>query len=179
MWAYRANVRAGEDVNILPVADGSSWPGGLPRFDYWPFDSHRLVRMNYDSDVRRLAPELVTDPAQIVQANAVRDRSLPAAVPSVSTRSVSTPTCDPCDRTREDPACLREHSENHCEHHRASVIGPPAPAWGRHLVDRGGLRSLVTPVVGSMTGSGRITPRERQSACQSAPPHPRTASTPR
>ncbi len=81
VWAYRSSIEAGEDVNILPIVDGSSWPEGIPRFDYWLFDSHQLVRMNYDSDGRMLDPELVTDPDQIVQANVIRDRALHAAVP--------------------------------------------------------------------------------------------------
>ncbi|MBB6121208.1 DUF6879 family protein [Nocardiopsis algeriensis] len=78
--AYRSNVKAGEDVNILPVDEGK-WPQGIPRFDYWLFDSHQLVRMNYTPDGTMLTPELVTDPEQIVQANAIRDRALHLAIP--------------------------------------------------------------------------------------------------
>lgn len=78
--AYRSNVKAGEDVNILPVGEGS-WPEGIPRFDYWLFDSHQLVRMNYAPDGTMLTPELVTDPEQIIQANVVRDQALHLATP--------------------------------------------------------------------------------------------------
>ncbi len=80
VWAYRTNVKAGEDVNILPISAGS-WPEGIPRYDYWLFDSERLVRMNYAPDGTMLAPELVTEPAEVVQANAVRDRALHLATP--------------------------------------------------------------------------------------------------
>jgi hypothetical protein len=81
VWGYRSNVKAGEDVNILPIPEGSPWPEGIPRSDYWLFDSHQLVRMNYALDGAMLAPELVTDPEQIVQANAVRDRALHMSIP--------------------------------------------------------------------------------------------------
>jgi hypothetical protein len=80
VWAYRSSVSAGEDVNILPVAEGA-WPEGIPQSDYWLFDSRRLVRMNYAPDGTMLAPELVCDPQEIVRANAVRDRALHRAIP--------------------------------------------------------------------------------------------------
>ncbi|MGW5880321.1 DUF6879 family protein [Nocardiopsis terrae] len=80
VWAYRSSVRAGEDVNILPISEGS-WPEGIPQSDYWLFDSERLVRMNYAQDGTMLTPELVTDPDEIVRANAVRDRALHLATP--------------------------------------------------------------------------------------------------
>jgi hypothetical protein len=79
-WAYRSNVAAGEDVNILPVAEGE-WPEGIPRWDFWLFDSVRLLRMNYTPDGTMLAPELVTEPDRVLQANAVRDRALHLSVP--------------------------------------------------------------------------------------------------
>lgn len=80
VWAYRASVKAGEDVNILPIGEGP-WPEGIPRFDYWLFDSERLVRMNYASDGTMLTPELISEPDEIVRANAVRDRALHLATP--------------------------------------------------------------------------------------------------
>ncbi|WDZ93138.1 DUF6879 family protein [Nocardiopsis sp. HUAS JQ3] len=80
VWGYRSNVKAGEDVNILPVREGS-WPEDVPRSDYWLFDSERLVRMNYAPDGTMLTPELVGDPKQIVRANAVRDRALHLSTP--------------------------------------------------------------------------------------------------
>lgn len=78
--AYRLSVRAGEDVRILTAAEGG-WPEGLPRWDYWLFDSHRLLRMNYAPDGTMLTPELVADPEQVVAANVWRDRALHHAVP--------------------------------------------------------------------------------------------------
>ncbi|WP_231640856.1 DUF6879 family protein [Nocardiopsis sp. NRRL B-16309] len=80
VWAYRSSVAAGEEVNILPVAE-DAWPEGIPRFDFWLFDSTRLLRMNYTRDGTMLAPELVTDPAQVLWANEVRDRALHMSMP--------------------------------------------------------------------------------------------------
>ncbi|WP_017569708.1 DUF6879 family protein [Nocardiopsis halotolerans] len=80
VWGYRSSVKAGEDVNILPVNEGV-WPEGIPHSDYWLFDSEQLVRMNYAPDGTMLTPELVTDPEQIVRANAVRDRALHMSIP--------------------------------------------------------------------------------------------------
>lgn len=80
VWAYRPSVEAGEDVHVLPVSEGA-WPEGVPRFDYWLFDSERLVRMDYAPDGTMLTPELVTGPDEIVRANAVRDRALHLSTP--------------------------------------------------------------------------------------------------
>ena len=64
-WAYRHTVAAGEDVRIIAVPEGQE-PAGLPRFDYWLFDSSTLVRMNYADDGTFLSAELVADPEQTV-----------------------------------------------------------------------------------------------------------------
>lgn len=80
VWAYRASVEAGEDVRVLPVGKGS-WPEGIPRYDFWLFDSEHLVRMNYAPDHTMRTPELVLEPDEIVRANTVRDRALHLATP--------------------------------------------------------------------------------------------------
>lgn len=80
VWAYRASVEAGEDVRVLPTAEGS-WPEGIPRCDFWLFDSEHLVRMNYAPDHTMFLPELLLDPDEIVRANAVHDRALHLATP--------------------------------------------------------------------------------------------------
>ncbi|TDQ49270.1 DUF6879 family protein [Actinorugispora endophytica] len=79
-WGYPRNVAAGEDIRILAVPEGE-WPEGIPRLDYWLFDSHRLLRMNYGPDGSMLTPELVEDPEQVVAANLWRDRALHLSVP--------------------------------------------------------------------------------------------------
>ncbi|GAB3214100.1 DUF6879 family protein [Marinactinospora thermotolerans] len=79
-WSYRHTVRAGEDVRILPV-DATGWPDGLPRSDYWLFDSSVLVWMDYAADGAFRSAELVDDPAAVVQANLWRDRAIHLSIP--------------------------------------------------------------------------------------------------
>lgn len=98
--AYRSNVEAGEDVNILPIGEGS-WPEGIPRFDYWLFDSERLVRMNYAPDGTMLTPEPVSEPDELVRANAVRDRALHLATPFSEHEKRFDIDMRPCDEHRE------------------------------------------------------------------------------
>jgi len=77
---YADSVAAGEDVRILPVTSAADWPAGLPREDYWLFDSRDLWVMNYDQDGRFLHAELVTDEAQVVVHNYWRDLAVHHAV---------------------------------------------------------------------------------------------------
>ncbi|PSK85954.1 hypothetical protein CLV63_13713 [Murinocardiopsis flavida] len=77
---YRHSAPAGEQIRILAVQDGE-WPQGLPHLDYWLFDSHQLVRMDYRADDLLLTPVLVTDPEQIVAANTWRDRAIHLSIP--------------------------------------------------------------------------------------------------
>ncbi|URM95448.1 hypothetical protein LUW76_14575 [Actinomadura madurae] len=79
-WSYEHTVPAGEDVRIIPVRQGE-WPEGLPHYDYWLFDSCRLVTMHYEEDGAFAAAEIVDDPAKIVQANYWRDLAVSRAVP--------------------------------------------------------------------------------------------------
>jgi hypothetical protein len=67
-------------VRIIPVRQGE-WPEGLPRYDYWLFDSCRLVTMHYEGDGAFRAAEIVDDPEKIVQANLWRDLAVSRAVP--------------------------------------------------------------------------------------------------
>jgi hypothetical protein len=65
MWSYAPNVRASEDIRILPIQPGQ-WPD-LPHQDYWLFDSRDLWIMAYDADGRFVCAELVPDPAEVVR----------------------------------------------------------------------------------------------------------------
>lgn len=76
-WSYGLNVGAGEDVRVLPAP----WPTGLPERDYWLFDSRVLARMRYEPDGRMTGVEIVSDPAEIVEACYWRDAALHAAIP--------------------------------------------------------------------------------------------------
>ncbi|MBW8485551.1 DUF6879 family protein [Actinomadura parmotrematis] len=79
-WSYEHTVPAGEDVRIIAVPQGV-WPEGLPRFDYWLFDSCRLVTMHYEDDGAFSYAELVDDPERIVEANRLRDLAVARSVP--------------------------------------------------------------------------------------------------
>lgn len=60
---------AGEDIRYLRRDEA----GGLPDYDYWLFDSSKLVRMHFDQDENFLGGEVIEDPAVIVAHNYWRD----------------------------------------------------------------------------------------------------------
>lgn len=67
---------AGEDIRYLRRDDAS----GLPDYDYWLFDSSKLVRMRFDDDENFLGGKLIEDPAEIVKHNYWRDAAWHLAV---------------------------------------------------------------------------------------------------
>jgi hypothetical protein len=77
---YEGNVAAGEDIRILPVAEGE-WPDGIPDYDFWLFDSSRLYLMNYEPDGTFAGATRVGDPGRIVAACQARDAALHHATP--------------------------------------------------------------------------------------------------
>jgi len=80
---YPANIAAGDDVRIWPEPPGG-WPPGLPRYDYWLFDSHDLWVMNYTGDGAFEYAELVDDVDggwTVVDASYWRDAALHSAIP--------------------------------------------------------------------------------------------------
>jgi hypothetical protein len=79
-WAYADNVAAGEDIRILAVREGE-WPAGLPRHDFWLYDSNRVGVLHYDPDGRLYRAEIVRDPAEVVRHAAWRDVALHYAIP--------------------------------------------------------------------------------------------------
>ena len=70
------NIAAGEDIRYLARGNAP----GLPDYDYWLFDSSKLVVMRFDKTDRFIGGELVEDPAEIVQANYWRDAAWHKAV---------------------------------------------------------------------------------------------------
>ncbi|MFC1419364.1 DUF6879 family protein [Streptacidiphilus cavernicola] len=60
---------AGEDIRYLRRDEAAD----LPDYDYWLFDSYKLVRMHFDDDENFLGGELIEDPAVVVQHNYWRD----------------------------------------------------------------------------------------------------------
>lgn len=79
-WAYAPNARAGEDIRVIAVPEGS-WPEDLPHHDYWLFDSRDLYAMHYEADGTWQGAEPVEDPAQVVSACYWRDAALYRAMP--------------------------------------------------------------------------------------------------
>lgn len=67
---------AGEDIRYLPRDRAA----GLPSYDYWLFDSRKLVRMHFNSDMTFLGGEVITDPAVVVQHSYWRDAAWHHAV---------------------------------------------------------------------------------------------------
>ncbi|WP_370468549.1 DUF6879 family protein [Streptacidiphilus sp. P02-A3a] len=67
---------AGEDIRYLPRGEVAE----LPDYDYWLFDSRKLVRMHFDDDENFLGGEIIEDPAVIVQHNYWRDAAWHYAV---------------------------------------------------------------------------------------------------
>ena len=83
-WGYPYSVSAGEDVRILAVSEGEAWPEDVPHWDFWLYDSHRLIDMHYDRDGDWLGVEPVEAPSRIVAANRARDAALHQSVPWVT-----------------------------------------------------------------------------------------------
>lgn len=74
-----SNNAAGEDIRYL--ARDQARAVGLPKHDYWLFDSRKLAMMHFnDEDDRFLGVEIVEEPAMIVQHNYWRDAAWHYAV---------------------------------------------------------------------------------------------------
>jgi hypothetical protein len=63
------NLTAGEDIRYLERGNTPDLPG----YDYWLFDSSKLIAMRFDEADRFVGGENIEDPAEIVQANYWRD----------------------------------------------------------------------------------------------------------
>lgn len=71
-YAYaKYNNEAGEDIRYL--LRESARNAGLPNYDYWLFDSRRLLRMHFDDEDNLLNCEFIDDPVDIVRHNYWRD----------------------------------------------------------------------------------------------------------
>lgn len=67
---------AGEDIRYL-VRDQAV---GLPDYDYWLFDSRKLVQMHFDEAENFLGGEIIEDATEIVKHNYWRDAAWHLAV---------------------------------------------------------------------------------------------------
>ncbi|MBB4910683.1 DUF6879 family protein [Actinophytocola algeriensis] len=67
---------AGEDIRYLPRDQAAD----LPDYDYWLFDSRKLVRMLFDDAENFLGAEVIDDPVEVVAHNYYRDAAWHRAV---------------------------------------------------------------------------------------------------
>jgi hypothetical protein len=78
VWASQFTTAAGEDIRYLERDRAEA--EGLPRHDYWLFDSRTLVWMHFDDTDRCVGCEVIDDPTVIVQHNYWRDAAWHHAV---------------------------------------------------------------------------------------------------
>lgn len=83
-WSYAHSVSAGEDVRIIPVAEGAAWPRDVALSDFWLFDDAELFTMRYDTDGMWLGVAHLTDPGAARIACQQRDAALRLAQPWVT-----------------------------------------------------------------------------------------------
>jgi hypothetical protein len=76
--AYPGNIKAGESIGIIDLADQEST--GLPDHDFWLFDDHDVYRMHYTPEGKFIGGELL--PAErLTEYQGYRDLALTRAVP--------------------------------------------------------------------------------------------------
>src|SRR5262249_10189016 len=74
LWSYviaQHNITAGEDIRYLWAQRARE--EGLPNYDYWWFESRKLLRIYFDGSDRFLGGEIIKDAAEIVRHNYWRD----------------------------------------------------------------------------------------------------------
>ncbi|MGL5811134.1 MAG: DUF6879 family protein [Nocardioides sp.] len=69
MWVAGYTCEAGDDIRYLTRDRAAE----LPTYDYWLFDSHKLLRMRFADDDQFIGAEFIDDPADIVRHNYWRD----------------------------------------------------------------------------------------------------------
>lgn len=80
-WSYAHSVAAGEDVRIIPLAEGEAWPPEVPLSDFWLFDDTELFGMRYEADGTWLGVVHLTDPGAALIACQQRGAALRLAQP--------------------------------------------------------------------------------------------------
>ncbi len=83
-WSYAHSVAAGEDVRIIPLAEGGAWPLDVPLRDFWLFDDTELFGMCYDADGTWIGVAHLTDPSAALVACQQREAALRLAQPWVT-----------------------------------------------------------------------------------------------
>jgi uncharacterized protein DUF6879 len=78
---YRPIVAAGEDVRVIVVPEGGSWPDRLPLYDFFIFDERDVWRMHYNDDDTFAGAEQLDGEDLLAQHLRWRDRALELAIP--------------------------------------------------------------------------------------------------
>ncbi|MFL6140955.1 MAG: DUF6879 family protein [Labedaea sp.] len=79
IWVSGFTSEAGDDIRYL--ARDQADDAGLPKHDFWLFDSRKLVMMHFGDDDRFEAAEVIEDPLAVVEHNYWRDAARHHAVP--------------------------------------------------------------------------------------------------
>ncbi|MDX8035646.1 hypothetical protein SK803_36050 [Lentzea sp. BCCO 10_0856] len=69
MWVAGFTREAGDDIRYVTREQAVE----LPQYDYWLFDSRKLVKMHFGDDGRFAHGEVIEDPAVVVEHNYWRD----------------------------------------------------------------------------------------------------------
>lgn len=69
MWVAGYTREAGDDIRYITREQAA----GLPNYDFWLFDSRKLLKMRFTDDDQFLGAEVIEDPAEIVRHNYWRD----------------------------------------------------------------------------------------------------------
>lgn len=69
MWVAGYTREAGDDIRYITRDQAAN----LPDYDYWLFDSCKLLKMRFTDDDQFIGAEVIEDPAEIVQHNYWRD----------------------------------------------------------------------------------------------------------
>jgi hypothetical protein len=77
-WGYVGNVRAGEDIRILDLADQDV--SGLPDHDFWLFDDAKVYRMHYTETGEFLGAEPL-DEDELPRYRGYRDITMASSLP--------------------------------------------------------------------------------------------------
>lgn len=75
-WSYAYSVAAGENVRIIPLAEGEAWPADIPLSDFWLFDDTEFFSMHYEADGTWIGVEHLTDPGDALVACRQREAAL-------------------------------------------------------------------------------------------------------
>lgn len=80
MYFYPILTAGGEDVRVIPVAEGE-WPEGLPHHDYYLYDEKSAWHMHYHDDYSFHGAELLDGADVLAEHLRWRDLALAQAIP--------------------------------------------------------------------------------------------------